>query len=103
MLKKLSVIAAVVALNGCAVVASPVGNGALFTSMKGPIMATDATAASKSGEACAQSILGIVVSGDASIASAKKAAGITKLATADHSSTAFLGLYSQFCTQVTGE
>ncbi len=100
---KLVGVLAVVMLSGCAVVSSPVGNGALFTSVKGPLVATDSSAASKTGEACAQNILGFVASGDASIVAAKKAGNISKVASVDHNSVAFLGLYSQFCTQVTGE
>ena len=103
MMKKLATFMAVVALNGCAVVASPVGNGALFTATKGPVTATNLESASKSGEACSQNLLGFIVSGDASIATAKKAGNISKVATVDHSFVSFLGLYSQFCTQVTGE
>ncbi len=103
MIKEIAALTTILALSGCAVVSSPVGNGTLFTSTKGPITATDSVASSKTGEACAQSILGLIVNGDASIVTAKKAGNISKVATVDHSSLAFLGLYSQFCTQVTGE
>ena len=97
MIKEIAALTTILALSGCAVVSSPVGNGTLFTSTKGPITATDSVASSKTGEACAQSILGLIVNGDASIVTAKKAGNISKVATVDHSSLAFLGLYSQFC------
>ncbi len=101
----LSVVAAValVALEGCAVVASPTGNGLLYTGVKGPVAVGAATTAPKSGQACATNILGLITTGDASIDAAKTNGGIAKLATVDHASTSVLGLYSQFCTIAKGE
>ena len=57
----------------------------------------------KQGEACAKSVLGVYAFGDASIETAKKNAGITKVATVDHATTNILYLYGQYCTVVYGE
>ncbi len=59
-------------------------------------------AVTKTGEACATSILGIVASGDASIDAAKQAGGINEVLSVDYKSTSVLGLYASFCTIVKG-
>ena len=46
--------------------------------------------------------LGIIATGDASIDAAKKAGGITNVASVDHDSTSILGLFATFCTVVKG-
>lgn len=89
-------------LSGCAVAAAPT-NGLLFTNVQGPINANEGTATSKEGKACANNILGLIASGDASIEAAKADGGISKITTVDHSSTSILGLYAQFCTVAYGE
>lgn len=86
---------------GCAMAQSPV-TGFLYTDVKGPIDA-QAGSGTKTGEACAESILGFVATGDASISAAKKAGGITDVTSVDHTSKSILGLYAKFCTQVTGK
>jgi len=88
---------------GCAVAVSPVGNGAFFTDVKGPVQATDEGEASRSGEACARNILGLVATGDASIETAKANGSIQTVTTVDHTSYTVFGLYSRFCTVVRGE
>lgn len=60
-------------------------------------------AAGKRGEACAASILGIVTTGDASVASAAAAGGITRVATVDNKFSNILGLYAKYCVVVQGE
>ena len=79
------------------------GNGALFTSVKGPVNATTSTGISKSGQSCATNLLGLIAVGDSSISTAKEKAGISKVANIDHQSTTVLGLFSNFCTIVEGE
>ncbi|MGC8578579.1 MAG: TRL domain-containing protein [bacterium] len=61
------------------------------------------------GKSCASSILGLIATGDASILAAEqdalsKAPGSTKLTntTIDFNFTNILGIYSSFCTIVTG-
>lgn len=88
-------------LGGCAVVASPT-TGFLYTQVQGPITTGTGTNASKTGQACATNILGLISTGDASIDAAKKAGGITTVASVDHDSTSILMLYGTFCTVVKG-
>lgn len=102
MKKTLGLMAAVLLLTGCASGMSPVGY-ALITNVDGPITATTNTAGSKKGSSCVTNILGLIASGDASIATAKRNGGITKLATADYSSSGIYPIFGQTCTNVTGE
>ena len=90
-------------LGGCATAYSPVGNGAFYTGVRGPIDSESASAASRSGRACASNILGMVATGDASIATAKRNGGISAVSAVDHDSMSVLGVYSRFCTIVSGE
>lgn len=89
-------------LTGCAGNLSPVGYG-LITNVKGPIIATENVTGSKQGEACAHNILGLAAFGDASIATAKKKANITRVSTADYASNGFYPFVGQTCVIVTGE
>lgn len=65
--------------------------------------ATSVESATKMGKACSQNILGIVALGDSSIAAAKKAGGITKVASVDADYMTVLYLYGKVCTIVRGE
>ena len=56
----------------------------------------------KSGEACAMSILGVVALGDASIDLAKSNGGVTQVASVDHKVFSILGIYANVCTVVHG-
>jgi hypothetical protein len=100
---KLALVTGSVFITGCAVVTSPVGNGGLYTGVQGPLEVGSETGSSKKGESCAQNILGLVAMGDASIAAAKDNGGITRVSSVDHDSLSVLGLFSRFCTQVSGE
>jgi hypothetical protein len=84
---------------GCAAVHAP-AMGALWMDVKGPIDA-GTTVGSKTGQACASSILGLVATGDASIAAAAAASGISKIETVDHHTTHKV-LFGEFCTVVHG-
>lgn len=56
------------------------------------------------GFACAMSLLGLIAVGDSSISAAMKSANITKVATVEYKTTAFLSyVYHEQCTIVTGE
>ena len=57
----------------------------------------------KVGSACADSYMGLVALGDASIAAAKQAGNITKVASVDHSATSYFVFYGEYCTIVKGE
>ncbi|HET8730111.1 MAG TPA: TRL-like family protein [Moraxellaceae bacterium] len=88
-------------LGGCAFVASPT-TGFLYTKVQGPITVGNGTNTSKTGQACATNILGLIATGDASVDAAKKAGGIVTVSSVDHDSTSILGLYGTFCTVVKG-
>ncbi|MCX6116044.1 MAG: TRL-like family protein [Proteobacteria bacterium] len=85
----------------CASAHSPV-SGFWYTNAKGGTGATSEAIGSKKGKACASSILGIIGTGDASIAAAAKQGGISKVSTADYSAFSVLGFYAESCTLVTG-
>ena len=86
---------------GCQIVASPM-LGVIYTEAKYGTVATDASAATKEGKACGQSILGWIATGDASISAAKAAGGITTVAVVDHSAKNILGILGEWCTIVRG-
>lgn len=88
-------------LVGCAMAQSPV-TGLWYTSAKGPTTVGNDAAGAKRGKACASSILGAIATGDASVAAAAKAGGITKVGFVDYSTFSVLGFYAEFCTHVSG-
>jgi hypothetical protein len=57
----------------------------------------------KMGEACSTGFLGAVSLGDASIAAAKKAGGISDVHSVDLRTFGILGVYTQGCTVVHGK
>ena len=87
---------------GCQPVASPV-MGIFFNDTKYGYIATEHTDATKEGKACAQSIMGLVAQGDASISAAKAAGGITQVAHIDYTAHSILGVVADFCTIVKGK
>lgn len=90
------------ALSGCAYAFAPVSSG-VYGKVGGPITATShAGPATKTGRACAKSILGIVANGDASIEAAKRAGNITQVVSVDFESENILLVYATFCTIVRG-
>lgn len=96
------VLASVVWLSGCATVATPTP-GLLFTSVQGPVNFGEGTDTAKQGRSCANNILGLFATGNASIEAAKADGDISRVTTVDHQSTTVLGLYGQFCTIAYGE
>ena len=91
-------------LTGCAAyVASPV-TGVLYTDVKAPITATASdTATLKSGSATVTSILGLIATGDASIETAARNGGITKIHHVDYIGKSVLGLFAEYTVVVFGE
>lgn len=89
---------------GCATTGllSGPGLGFVYTATKDAEMATTATAAGKTGKACANNYLGIVAMGDASIEAAKKAGGITAVSSVDREYSNILGIIGEACTIVKG-
>lgn len=92
----------VIMLTGCQPVASPL-MGIIFNDTKYGYIATTDTAVTKEGKACAQSIMGLVATGDASISAAKAAGGITEVAHIDYTAHSILGIVADFCTIVKGK
>jgi len=88
-------------LTGCMGVASPVV-GWVYTDAKFGDEAENGAAATKTGKACATSILAMVATGDASLEAAKANGGITQVAVVDHSAKNILGIWGEFCTIVHG-
>ncbi len=86
---------------GCQPVAAPT-IGLLYLDVKGPVTATEGTG-TREGRACAQSILGLFSTGDASIEAAKAAGGIQEVSSVDHHSTSILGIVGEFCTIARGK
>ena len=84
---------------GCASVYSPAA-GMIWMDVQGPVDAGDRVGA-KEGQACAQSILGVFATGDASIKAAAAAGGITKIDSVDHHST-WMVVMGEYCTIVRG-
>lgn len=58
---------------------------------------------SKTGQACASSILGVVATGDASVSAAMRAGSIATVSHVDHTVSGILGIYASTCTVVYGE
>jgi len=95
------IVVAGLSLTGCQIVDSP-AKGWIFTEVKYGDEASAAPAATKEGKACASSILGWVATGDASIAAAKAAGGISTVASVDHTAHQILGIVGEYCTIVKG-
>ena len=92
----------VIMLTGCQPVASPLV-GIFFNDTKYGYLATADTDTTKEGKACAQSIMGLVAQGDASISAAKAAGGITQVSHIDYTAHSILGVVADFCTIVKGK
>jgi hypothetical protein len=93
-------------LQGCASFAfisqhTPIGT--IYADVSYANEPTDNDVGRKKGEACAISILGLVTTGDAGIKTAAEAAGITQIASVDATYTNVLGIYSKYCTVVSGD
>jgi hypothetical protein len=58
----------------------------------------------KTGQSCAQGVLGVAAWGDMSLDAAKKAGGIARVDSLDYKVMDILGVvYQRRCTQITGE
>ena len=93
-------VAASAFLTGCST--SPVSGAVNVAKWDGAI-SNPGISNKKTSKACAQSVLGLVAYGDASIETAKATGGITKVATVDHETFNVFYFYGQYCTVVTGE
>lgn len=101
-MKKIITLAAVI--GGAALLAScaaPMAGGMLYTGVTTGTSASGGSTA-KMGKACNTSILGLVATGDASIAAAKAQGGISRVSTVDYQAKNILGLYGKYCVVVHG-
>jgi hypothetical protein len=85
-------------VSGCATSGASPNGWALIKQEKVPAFATDNARATKVGRACADNILSIY----ASIETAKKQGGITKIASVDYEMENYV-VYGKVCTVVRGE
>ena len=85
---------------GCAPY-SPVGAGALFTNVTGPLEATSNSESTKIGKATCVNVLAIVAVGDCGI-EAERAGGIKEVVSVDGTSTTVWYFFSSFTTIVRG-
>jgi hypothetical protein len=81
----------------------PLGAGSIYSEVQFNEGANEAGIGTKRGEACATNILGILSTGDASASSAARKAGITKIGAVDGMHSNILGIYSKYCTVVSGD
>jgi hypothetical protein len=96
----------VVSLTGCMIVDSPI-RGVVGTEVIWGDVATGKAGAPqpgamKEGKACAESILGLMARGDASVRAAKENGKITEVYVVDHSARNFFGVVGEWCTLVRG-
>jgi len=77
--------------------------GLIYTDLKTAGTATSNPVASKVGTGQASSILGLVATGDASIESAARKAGITRISHVDYEVKNIIGIYATFTVYVYGE
>ena len=93
----------VVGLGGCMIVDAPirgvVGTEVIWGDVAGKAATPNTT---KQGKACAESILGLIAHGDASVRAAKENGGISEVTTIDHSARNFFGIVGEWCTLVRG-
>ena len=96
----------VVGLGGCMIVEAPI-KGVLGTEVIWGDIATgevgsETHGTAKQGKACADSILGLLARGDASVRAAKENGGIKEVTSVDHSARNFLNIVGEWCTLVRG-
>lgn len=98
-------LAAVMLLSsGCAFVTRPViGPGAIYTNAQANEAVTDNPIGSKTGKSCARSILGIINTGDASVAAAAEEGKIKRIGVVDNEYRTILGIVSHYCVIVRGD
>jgi hypothetical protein len=98
----LSVLIALLTIAGCGFI-SDGPFGWVYTNHKTSVAIGPAQNIKKEGRACIHSFFGMISVGDATIDTARKSAGIKKIATVDRESFSLFGTYSRQCTVVAGE
>ena len=96
----------VVGLGGCMIVDAPIrgvfGTEVIWGDFATAESSSPTSSATKQGKACAESILGLLAHGDASVRAAKEDGGIKEVTVIDHSARNFLGIVGEWCTIVRG-
>lgn len=92
---------AAVALVSCSAIKSPVG-GSLYLDVKDGMSVTANAGSSKVGTGTIKGYLSLIATGDASIQSAAKKAGITKIHHVDYQSKSILGIINDYTIFVYG-
>ena len=96
----------VVGLGGCMIVESPirgvVGTEVIWGDVATGKPSSPTPGVQKEGKACAESLLGLMARGDASVRAAKENGGITEVTGIDHSARNFFGIVGEWCTLVRG-
>jgi len=94
----------VILLAGCGHLVQSPAMGGLFTEVKAPLATGPTTVrATKVGTAMAKTVLGLVATGDASIETAMRNGGITRIHHVDYEAKSILFFYGEFTTIVYGE
>jgi hypothetical protein len=102
MKKVIMAVLAMALLGGCATAMSPV-TGTMYANIKAPLTATSVgDKPQRVGRASVRSILGIIASGDASIATAARNGGIREITYVDYESQNFFGVLAEFTVVVYG-
>lgn len=92
----------VMLMSSCAVGKAPIA-GMAYTDIKDGLAVTSNVGSSKVGTSRAVGYVGLVATGDASIETAAKDAGITRIQHVDYHTTSILGLYTTYTTIVYGQ
>lgn len=90
-----------ISLQSC--IATQAGTGGLYTDVKQGEMATSNIRGSKVGQSKASSYLGLIAVGDASVDTAAKNGGITRISHVDSHKKSILGIVTSTTTIVYGE
>jgi len=90
-------------LFSCSANNNKAGVGLLITDTIDPIFVDNNVKAFKIGKSCSYRILSLIVTGNASIDSAKKDGQIKKVSSASTEHFNLFGIYGHACTVITGE
>ena len=89
-------------LSSCGAVQAPV-IGMIYTNVQAPTAVTSNSVGTRVGKAQATGILGLVATGDASVNTAARNAGIKKVSHVDYEAFNILGIFTKYTTVVYGE
>ncbi len=102
MKKLFAMVAVAICCVSCGGVKAPIG-GALYLDVKDGMAVTANAGSSKVGTASVTGYVGVYAKGDASIQTAAKEAGITRIHHVDYHSTSIVGIINTYTIYVYGE